>query len=85
MIVLIVIMIWCFYLRFVIAHLKRKKFMWVEVQDFLKSDYISRNTSKKNLYAVGEMTNQHKKNQSRFDKYWYDQREIPYMEGIYNS
>lgn len=32
-VVLTIIMIWCFYLRFVMAFMKRKRMIWVEVQD----------------------------------------------------
>lgn len=46
-IVLIVIMIWCFYLRFVMAFIKRKRLLWVEVQDHTNSEYsITRNVAK---------------------------------------
>ena len=43
MIVLTVIMIWCFYLRFVITHIKRNKILWVEVKDTFLSQGLSRN------------------------------------------
>ena len=43
-VVLVVIMMWCFYLRFVMAYIRRKKLVWVEVQDYNNSEYsISRN------------------------------------------
>jgi ABC-type sugar transport system permease subunit len=46
-IVLLVIMAWCFYLRFVMAFMKRKRLLWVEVQDFENSEYsITRNVAK---------------------------------------
>ena len=57
LVVLTVIMIWCFYLRFVMAFMKRKRLVWVEVQDYLNSEYsISRNNAKSNLHLVGEIT-----------------------------
>jgi Zn-dependent protease with chaperone function len=56
-IVLIVIMSWCFYLRFVMAFMKRKRLLWVEVQDYENSEYsITRNVAKQNLHLVGEIT-----------------------------
>ena len=39
-VVLSILMIWCFYLRFLSVHLKRKRIVWVEVQDAVgKSEY----------------------------------------------
>lgn len=74
--VLIIIMIWCFYLRFVISFMKRKRIVWVEVQDFKSSEYsITRNESKMNLHMVDEITKKLKSYSSLFDKYWYLQRE----------
>lgn len=71
-VVLTVIMIWCFYLRFVMAFMRRKRLVWVEVQDFQNSDYtISRNEAKENLHLVGEITQKLKSYNSLFDKYWY--------------
>ena len=56
-IVLMVIMTWCFYLRFVMAFMKRKRLLWVEVQDYENSEYsITRNIAKQNLHLVGEIT-----------------------------
>jgi len=70
--VLIIIMIWCFYLRFVISFMKRKRVLWVEVQDIFNSDYnISRNESKVNLHMVDEITKKLKSYNSLFDKVWY--------------
>lgn len=55
--VLFVILIWCFYLHFFMAYMKRKRIVWVEVQDSRSSEYnISRNEAKKNLHLVGEIT-----------------------------
>ena len=69
MVVLSVIMIWCFYLRFVLAFMKRKRLVWVEVQDKSNSDYnISRNEAKQNLHLVGEITQKLKSYNSLFDK-----------------
>ena len=70
--VLIIIMIWCFYLRFVISFMKRKRLLWVEVQDYYNSEYsITRNESKMNLHMVDDITKKLKSYSSLFDKYWY--------------
>ena len=56
-VVLTVIMLWCIYLRFVMAFMKRKRLLWVEVQAIDNSEYsISRNEAKQNLHLVGEIT-----------------------------
>ena len=84
--VLTIILIWCFYLSFVMAYMKRKRVVWVEVQDFRQSEYnITRNEAKKNLYLVGEITQKLKTYSSLFDKYWYKQREFQYIDGIQKS
>lgn len=82
-IVLVVIMVWCFYLRFVMAFMKRKRLLWVEVQDYENSEYsITRNIAKQNLHLVGEITQKLKSYNYLFDKYWYRQREFQYIDGI---
>ena len=46
-VVFIIIAAWCFYLRFIITFLQRRKLMWVEVQDYHNNEYsISRNKAK---------------------------------------
>lgn len=81
--VLLIIMAWCFYLRFVMAFMKRKRLVWVEVQDYNNSEYsISRNEAKQNLHLVGEVTQKLKSYNYLFDKYWYRQREFQYIDGI---
>lgn len=37
--VLVVIMIWCFYLKVVINFMRRKRLLWVEVQDCVSQEY----------------------------------------------
>jgi hypothetical protein len=69
--VLTIIMIWCFYIRFVISHMRRKKLLWVEVKDQYNSYFISRNEAKRNLHIVSEMTTKLRGYNSLFDKYWY--------------
>ena len=84
--VLSIILIWCFYLSFVMAYMKRKRVVWIEVQDSRSSEYnITRNEAKKNLYLVGEITQKLKSYSSLFDKYWYKQREFQYIDGIQKS
>ena len=42
--VLVVIVIWCFYIHFLNNYLKTNRTLWVEVQDYTNSEYsISRN------------------------------------------
>ena len=82
-VVLTMIMIWFFYLRFVISFLKRKKLVWVEVMDNKDPEYmVSRNEAKKNLHLVLEITQKLKTFSYLFDKYWYRQREFQYIDGI---
>jgi len=70
--VLIIIMVWCFYLRFVVNFMKRRRLLWVEVQDLSNSEYkISRKESKMNLHMVDDLTKKLKGYSSMFDKYWY--------------
>jgi hypothetical protein len=55
--VLFFIMIWCTYLRFNITFMKRKKLIWVEVQDYLNPEqHVTRNEAKRNLRFVYEKT-----------------------------
>ena len=79
--VLTVIMIWCFYLRFVLSFINKNKITWMEVRDQYE-DATSRNKSKYNLHLVAEETNKKKEYSSLFDKYWYIRREYQYIEGI---
>ena len=63
--------------------MKRKRILWVEVQDYLNSEYkTSRNESKMNLHTIDDITKKLKTYSSLFDKYWYRQRESHYVEGI---
>ena len=71
-VVLTVIMTWCFYLKLVISFIKRKRLVWVEVQDFFNTEVqITRNDAKKNLHLVCEITKKIKTLNNMFDKYWY--------------
>lgn len=81
--VLVVIGIWCFYIHFLNNYMKTNRTLWVEVQDYFNPDYhISRNRAKKNLHLVAEITQKLKSYNSLFDKYWYRQRELQYIESI---
>lgn len=56
-IILGIIMIWCFYFRFMKAVMSRKRLIYVEVMDQRNSDiYITRFEAKQNLFLVGEVT-----------------------------
>ena len=82
-VVLTLITAWFFYLRFFISFMKRKKLVWVEVQDFKDPEYpVTRNEAKRNLHMICEMTQKLKLVANLFDKYWYRQREFQYIEGI---
>ena len=57
MVVLTFIMMWCTYLRFVLAFMKRNKLVWIEVQDYYSPEYyVTRNKAKKNMHLVYELT-----------------------------
>jgi hypothetical protein len=71
-VVLTLITVWFFYLRFFISFMKRKKLVWVEVQDFKDPEYsVTRNEAKRNLHMICEMTLKLKLVANLFDKYWY--------------
>ena len=55
--VLIILILWCIYLRSTFAFMKRKRLLWVEVQDYVDDEHnISRIMAKKNLHLVAEIT-----------------------------
>jgi len=84
-IILGIIMVWCFYFRFMKAVMARKRLIWVEVLDQKNSDiYISRFLAKQNLHLVGEVTQKLRSYNYLFDKYWYRQREFQYIDAISN-
>ena len=71
-IILGIIMVWCFYFRFMKAVMARKRLIWVEVLDQKNSDiFISRFLAKQNLHLVGEVTQKLRSYNYLFDKYWY--------------
>jgi hypothetical protein len=84
MLVLTFIMIWCTYLRFVLAFMKRNKLVWIEVQDYYNPDYhVTRNKAKKNMHLVYELTQKStQRHTNRFDKYWYVLRSYGYIDGM---
>ena len=56
--------------------MKRRRVVWVEVQDAFKSDVqVTRNDAKENLHLIAEITQKLKSYNSLFDKYWYQQRQ----------
>lgn len=84
-IILGIIMVWCFYFRFMKAVMARKRLIWVEVLDQKNSDiFISRFMAKQNLHLVGEVTQKLRSYNYLFDKYWYRQREFQYIDAISN-
>lgn len=55
---ILVIMIWCFYLRFSIASANRNKARWVEILDSVNPQTeITRKQAKANLYEISSLTN----------------------------
>ena len=71
-IILGIIMIWCFYFRFMKAVMARKRLIFVEVMDQRNNDFqISRFVAKQNLHLVGEVTQKLRSQNYLFDKYWY--------------
>ena len=83
---LILVVSWYVYMTLSIAYSKRRKVLWVEVQDFIQPEYsVSRIQAKKNIYMVDEITKRLKSFNSLFDKYWYVKREFQYIDGIQRS
>lgn len=81
--VLAVILLWCFWLNVVIKFMRRKRILWVEVQDCINQEYIiSRHQAKRNLALINEVTLKQKTFSSMFDKFFYQYREITYLDGI---
>lgn len=72
-IILVILMSWCFYFQFNRAMQTRKKLIYVEVKD--KDKKISRIISKENLNTVIETNTRKKNNNQLFDKFWYQTRE----------
>lgn len=83
-IILAVIMVWCFYFRFMKAVMARRRLIWVEVLDQQNDFSITRYMAKQNLHLVGEVTQKLRSYNYLFDKYWYRQREILYIDAITN-
>jgi hypothetical protein len=82
-IILGVIMVWCFYFRFMKAVMARRRLIWVEVLNQKNSEmFVSRFQAKQNLHLVGEVTQKLKSYNYLFDKYWYRQREFQYIDEI---
>ena len=73
--ILLTIFIWCFYFRFIRAFLSRRKLQNVEVMPYnSKEAILSRKEAKSNLKLVIETTTGLKLENSRFDRYWFDER-----------
>lgn len=71
-IILGIIMVWCFYFRFMKAVMARRRLIWVEVLDKKSSEiFISRIQAKQNLRLVCEITTNIRSYNYLFDKYWY--------------
>ena len=79
--ILLTIFIWCFYFSFIRAFLSRRKLVYVEVQSYSEDNngnrasyLVSRKQAKSNLKLVVETTTGLKIENSRFDRYWFDER-----------
>ena len=85
-VVLVVIFLWCIFMRFQASLSNRRRVIWVEVLDAMNDGQsITRKQAKLNLHQVNEQTNDGQKNMSftsLFDKYWYHQREMDYSDSI---
>jgi hypothetical protein len=82
-IILGIIMIWCFYFRFMKAYQSRKRLIWVEVLSHDDQTVpISRYQAKQNLQLVSEVTQKLRSYNDLFDKYWYRQREFQFIDII---
>ena len=84
-IILVILMSWCFYFQFNRAVQTRKKLIYVEVRS--KDEKISRIISKENLNTVIKTNTRKKNNNQLFDKFWYQTREKRALsqnyEGLY--
>ena len=72
-IILVILMSWCFYFQFNRALETRKKLIYVEVRS--KDQIVSRIQSKENLNIVNEYNKRKRNNNQLFDKFWYQTRE----------
>lgn len=83
--ILLTIFIWCFYFRFIRAFLSRRKLQNVEVQPYNLDDngypLLKRKEAKSNLKLVIESTTGLKLENSRYDRYWFDERKSKLEEG----
>lgn len=71
-IILMSIMAWCFYFRFIKAVQSRRRLIWFEVLDQKNNEFnISRYQAKENMHLINEVTNKLKSLNYLFDKYWY--------------
>jgi hypothetical protein len=78
--ILLTIFTWCFYFRFIRAFLSRRKLVFVEVQPYSRDENeghrasLTRKEAKSNLKLVIETTTGQKLENSRFDRFWFDER-----------
>ena len=82
-VILVILMSWCFYFQFNRALQTRKKLIYVEVRS--KDERISRIVSKQNLNTVIETNNRKKNNNQLFDKFWYQTRELGAVQQAYDG
>ena len=75
--ILLILMIWCFYFHLNRVLQERKKLIFVEVRPH--DDTISRVESKTNLNLVIESNLRKKNNNMLFDKFWYETRQFRYL------
>lgn len=84
-VILIVLVLWCFYFHMNRVIQTRRKLIYVEVRSH--DSVISRTQSKVNLNLVIESNMKRKNNNMLFDKFWYQTRETRLLqnhwEGLY--
>jgi hypothetical protein len=84
--ILLTIFIWCFYFRFIRPFLSRRKLQKVEVQPYNLDDdgnpLLKRKEAKSNLKLVIETTTGLKLENSRYDRYWFDERKAKLEEQV---
>ena len=83
--IILILILWCFFFHLNRVIMTRKKLIYVEVRAF--DEPISRAESKQNLNLVIESNLKRKNNNMLFDKFWYQTRETWMVqsawEGLY--
>ena len=79
MIVLAIIMLWCFHHRIEGNSRNKNRLKWVEVQDYFETTFkLTRAQSKLNFRILDEHISNSKYGGNLYDKLWYDRRSEKY-------